>query len=563
MHRRLAEIARIAAAAISLCAPWSCAFAQQADWVFKNGKILTVDDKFSVVQALAVRDGRILATGTNDAVTALALPNATVVDLGGRTVIPGLTDGHIHGIRAALTFGAETSWIGVPSVKQAVDRIREAARSQAPGSWIIVAGGWTARQFAENRRPTVEEVTAAAPDNPVYIQELYSWLLLTPKAMRALNIREDSDVPPRGKLVRDAAGRPTGEIEGDGNSLLAVFDKLPKPTFEQQVAGSKRFFRDLNRYGETGIIDGGGASMYPASYGALFKLWGDRELTVRVAYHLSAPRPGSELEDLKDLTQMLPQNFGDDMLHFNGPGEILVWSVWTDGDITPDAKERLYDVLRWAAERRYTIQIHWNPNRTVANLFDVIRRVDQEFPVRDLRWAVLHLYDATDETLAQIKALGLIWDTQIGMFFGGERLLQQRGEAVARRAPPIATAIRLGVMVGGGTDAHRVAPYNPFVCLQWYLDGTSVGGLQTRAPDEAPTRAQALGMWTKATAYMAHDDAKRGTLEPGKLADFAVLSADYMTVPVGEVGRIESLLTVLGGHVVYASGPFASLEGTH
>jgi predicted amidohydrolase YtcJ len=562
MRCRFGKVAAIVVAAVGACAAWSSGFAQQPDVVYRNGKILTVDDKFSVTQALAVRDGRILATGTNEAVAARASPDATIVDLGGRTVIPGLTDGHIHGIRAALTFGTETSWIGVPSIQQALDRIREAARTQAPGSWIIVAGGWTAQQFAEKRRPAVDEVTAAAPDNPVYIQELYSWVLLTRKAMQALNIREDGDVPPRGRLTRDAAGRPTGEIDGDGNTLLAIFDKLPKPTFEQQVAGSKRFFRDLNRYGETGIIDGGGASMYPSSYGALFRLWRDREMTVRVAYHLSAPKPGSELADLKDLTQMLPQNFGDDMLHFNGPGEILVWSVWTDGDITADARERLYDVLRWAAQRRYTIQIHWNPNRTVASLFDAIRRVDQEFPVRDLRWTVLHLYDATDDTLGQIKALGLIWDTQIGMFFGGERMLQQRGEAVARRAPPIASAIRLGVTVGGGTDAHRVAPYNPFVCLQWYLDGTSVGGLQTRAPDEAPSREQALAMWTKVTAYMANDDTQRGTLEPGKLADFAVLSADYMTVPVGEVGRIESLLTVVGGRAVYASGPFARLEGT-
>jgi predicted amidohydrolase YtcJ len=550
------------AAALVVCAvllAGGAATAQTADTILFNGKILTVDRGFSTQQALAIGQGRVLATGASAAMKKLAGGKAKLIDLGGRTVIPGLTDGHIHGIRAALTFGAEVNWIGVPTLKEALEKIRQAAQTQKAGSWIVVAGGWTEEQFEEKRRPTVAEVTAAAPDNPVYIQHLYDWLLLSPKALAALNIRDDADVTPGGKLERDGSNNPTGVIAGNGNALGKIFDKLPKPTLDQQVDGSRKFFREMNSLGVTGIVDGGGVSMYPASYQAVFKLWRDRQLTVRVAYHLCAPTPGSELADLKNLTQLLPPGFGDDMLHFNGPGEILIWADWTDGDITPDGKAKLYDLLRWAAGKGYTIQLHWNPERTVHDLLDVIEAVNDEYPVRNLRWSILHLYGASEDSLKRMKPLGLIWGVQDGLYFGGERLQREVGVDAALQLPRIATAFKLGVNVAAGTDAHRVSSYNPFVALQWYLDGTTIGGIQTRGDAEAPSRRQALEMYTRNTAFAANEDDKRGTLEPGKLADLAVLSADYLTTPVREIGKIKSVLTMVGGNVVYAAAPFAHL----
>ena len=470
-------------------------------------------------------------------------------------MIPGLTDGHIHGIRAALTFGTEVNWIGVPTLKEALEKIRAAAKTQKPGSWIVVAGGWTEEQFAEKRRPTPADIAALAPDNPVYIQHLYDWLLLSPKAMEALNIRDDADVAPGGKLARDG-DKPTGVIDANGNALGKIFDRLPKPTMAEQVDGSKKFFSEMNSLGITGIVDGGGVSVYPATYQAVFKLWQDKELTVRVAYHLCSPKPGSELADLQNLTQLLPPGFGDPMLHFNGPGEILVWADWTDGDITPDGKAKLAELLRWAASKRYTIQLHWNPDRTVHDLLDVVEDISKDYPVRDLRWAVLHLYTASEDSLKRMKSLGLVWGVQDGLYFGGERLQREVGAEQAKLMPRIATAMKLGLTVAGGTDAHRVSSYNPFVSLQWYLDGTTIGGTQTRGESEAPSRRQALEMYTRNSAFMANDDDKRGTLEPGKFADLAVLSADYLTAPVKEIGKIRSVLTMVGGKVVHAAAPF-------
>jgi predicted amidohydrolase YtcJ len=546
-------------AALALALSTGAASAETADTVLFNGKILTVDKEFSVREALAIAHGRVLATGTSSAMKQLADDKARLIDLGGRTVIPGLTDGHIHGIRAALTFGTEVNWIGVPSLKEALEKMRSVARTQKPGSWIVVAGGWTEEQFAEKRRPSPQEVAEAAPDNPVYIQHLYDWLLLSPKAMEALNIRSDADVTPGGSLELDHDGKPTGVIVAGGNVLGKIFDRLPKPTMQQQVDGSRKFFREMNSLGITGIVDGGGVSMYPANYQAVFQLWHDKQLTVRVAYHLCAPKPGSELADLQNLTQLMPQGFGDDMLHFNGPGEILIWADWTDGDITPDGKAKLAELLRWAASKGYTIQLHWNPDRTVHDLLDIVEDVSRDYPVRDLRWTVLHLYNASEDSLTRMKALGLIWGVQDGLYFGGERLQKEVGVEAAKQMPRIATALKLGLTVAGGTDAHRVSSYNPFVSLQWYLDGTTIGGVQTRGDAEAPSRRQALEMYTRNSAFMANDDDERGTLEPGKFADLAVLSSDYLTAPVKEIGRIRSLLTMVGGGVVYASGSFAEL----
>jgi predicted amidohydrolase YtcJ len=177
-----------------------------------------------------------------------------------------------------------------------------------------------------------------------------------------------------------------------------------------------------------------------------------------------------------------------------------------------------------------------------------------------LRWAIAHLNDASAATLERMKALGVGWAMQDAMYFDGERFQKEKGAEAARRAPPMKTALRLGVNVGAGTDAHRVASYNPFVALRWMLDGRTVAGAALRGPEETPTREEALRMYTLGSAWFAHDDDKRGSLVVGKLADLAVLSKDYMTAPLEDIGRIESLLTMVGGRIVYAAGPYAQFE---
>ena len=534
------------------------AAAQSADTILTNGKIVTLAAA-GTVEALAITDGKIVATGKTSEVEKLAGAATRRIDLAGRTVIPGLIDSHMHAIRAALFYATEANWIGTKSIPEAMERIRQKAKTAKPGEWIIVAGGWTPPQFAEKRRPTQAELTAAAPDNPVYIQLFYSAALLTPKGLAALNIAKDEDVP-GGTLERDAQGNATGWIAGDIATISRLFDRLPLPTFAQSVEGTRQFFRELNRLGLTGVSDPGGFNLNAASYAPLFQVWREHQLTVRVVYSLFAQRRGKELEDIVDLTQMLPMGFGDDMLRFNGIGENVTWAMYNNDNPTQAQKQQYYEVARWAAARAMTLTQHWPNDKSVHHLLDVFERVNKEIPIAKLRWSIAHLNDATQPNLARMKALGVGWLMQNAMYFQGEAFLKERGNEIMRLTPPIRTALNIGVMIGGGTDAHRVMSYNPFVSLQWMLDGKTVGGMATRDADETPSREEALRLYTQGSAWFTHDDGRRGTLARGRLADLAVLSADYMTMPVGEIGALTSVLTMVGGRAVYAAAPYAALE---
>jgi len=547
--------AQVCFVAIALAA--APAAAQAPDTILVNGKILTVDAQFSTREALAIRDGRIVALGTSADIRKLAGRETRVIDVQGRTVIPGLIDSHLHAIRAAQTFSTEVNWIGASSLMEALARISEAARTMKPGSWLIVAGGWNVQQFKENRRPTQAELVAAAPNNPVYVQLGYGWAMLTPLAYKALNITSDADVPSGGKMERDPSGKPTGGISGGQGAIIALFDKLPKPTFDEQVEGTKKFFRELNRLALTGVYDPGGNNLAPDDYQAVFKVWRQGEMTVRVAYTLCGQTPGDEFAELKGLVALVPQGFGDDMLRFGGLGERITAAMNNNNRPTDAEKEKYYEIVRWAAGRGMTLTMHWNNDASAGQLLDIFERVNREVPIGALRWSIAHLNDASPATLERMKALGVGWTVQDAMYFGGDGYVQQAGAAAARRVPPVETGKKIGVAIGGGTDAHRVASYNPFTSLQWFLDGRTVGGTAIRGPEETPDRADALRFYTLGSAWFSFDDKKRGSLEVGKLADLAVLSKDYMTVPVDEVHTIESLLTMVGGRVVYSSGPFA------
>ncbi|MBI4886848.1 MAG: amidohydrolase [Acidobacteria bacterium] len=549
--------------ALALLGAPGALFAQQADTILVNGKILAVDAAFSTHEALAIRDGRVVAAGRAADVRKLAGPATRTVDLGGRTVIPGLIDSHMHATRAALSFTTEVNWIGAGSLAAALERLRTAARAARPGAWlIVVTPPATLDAFPERRRPTQAELVAAAPDNPVYLQLAYGWAMLTPRALEALKITGDADLPKQNRMERDAAGHPTGVITGN---LVELFERLPKPTFDQQVAGTRAFFRELNRLGLTGVVDPGGNNVTPTEYQALFKVWRDGQLTVRVAYSLCGMTDGGEFEEYQNYVALLPQGFGDAMLRFNGIGERITWAMNGISGIPPaEDKEKYYRIVRWAAGRGLTITMHWNGEENVGELLGIFERVNREVPIAPLRWTIAHLNDASPETLRRMKALGVGWTVQDALYNSGDEMVTRGGPGAARLMPPVVTGQKLGVAIGAGTDAHRVSTYNPFTVLQWLLDGRTASGAAIRGDQETPTRADALRFYTVGSAWMSFDEGTRGSLEVGKWADLAVLSADYLTVPVAQIGGIESVLTMVAGRVVYAAGPYGGLgAATH
>jgi predicted amidohydrolase YtcJ len=546
MRMQNANFIRTALLAICAVAIASPAWSQNADTILVNGKILTVDTQFSTREAIAIRDGKITAVGTNADVRKQAGLKTRVIDLQERTVIPGLIDSHIHAIRAGQTFTTEVNWVGATSIAEAMNRIHDASLAKKPGSWLIVAGGWHAEQFKEKRRPTQADLVAAAPNNPVYVQLNYDWEVMTPAGFAAMNINSDADLPRPGRLERDASGKPTGAIEDGGgfDVAIALFDKLPHPTFDEQVEGEKKFFREMNRLGVTGVGDPGGNNLNPENYQPLFKVWRQHQLTVRIAYSLCGPTSGKEFEELQSLTQMLPQGFGDDMLKFNGIGERVTWGMNNNDHPTAEDQEKYYQIVRWAAQIGIPVTMHWMNDASAGTLLSIYERVNAEFPIKDLRWSVAHLTNASPQNLRRMKAMGVGWTIQ-------------RPDAAS-----VENAKELGVNMGAGTDAHRVASYNPFTALQWSLvDSKNAGGVR-RGPEQTPTREDALRAYTIGSAWFSFDENKRGSLEPGKLADLAVLTRDYMTVPTDQIESIESLLTMVGGKIVYAAGPYARLENS-
>ena len=539
---------------LALLSAWISAacYAQPAQTVLINAHIVSADELDSRYQAMAIRDARIVALGTSNQMKSLIGPHTQVLDLKGRSVIPGLIDSHMHAIRAALSYNTEVHWLGVNSIELALDKLKQAASQTPAGEWLIVAGGWTEEQFKERRRPTQAEIQQAAPNHPVYIQWMYDWALLNPAAYKALNIQSESDLPGGGKFALDASGQRTGVILG---GIVPLFDKLPKPNFAQKVNGTEKFFKELNRVGVTGVMDPGGFNMSPSEYAPLFKVWRNKGLTVRVSFSYFAQKKDKELEEFKELTQLLPMGFGDGMLRFNGIGERVAFSMYNNDKATPADQDKLYQIARWAAENGMTLTQHWHEDSSVGTLLAVFERVHREVPIDKLRWSIAHLNNGTPATFERMKKLGVAWAMQDAMYLEGDRVLHRHGEKVAEHMPPINTALKVGLKIGAGTDAHRVADYNPFIALRWMLDGKTASGQKLRTASEIPNRLQALKMYTAGSAWLAHDEQNRGSLEVGKIADLAVLSEDFMTVPLEKMGAIHSVMTMVGGTIVYSEGP--------
>jgi predicted amidohydrolase YtcJ len=536
--------------------------AQSADTILVNGKVITLDGRSSVAQGVAIRDGRILEAGANEDMRKRADAHTKVVDLGGRTVIPGLMDSHIHALRAGLTYSVEVSWIGVPSLAKGLELIREAARTAKPGTWIKIGGGWTETQFAEKRGPTVAELAAAAPDRPVYVQRLYNTAWITPAGMALMNLTPATDIP-GGKAEKDDAGNLTGEFTGVNRTFNFFTAKIPGPSFEDQLDGTRKYFRELNRLGMTAVNDFPGGGMLPEHFRAVQLLWQKGEQTLRVTFHISS----DTLAEFKVLTAFTPMNFGDDWLRYRGVGESLTRGIYDGSTVglpyNPTDKDwaEFCAIAKWAAERGINVHQHAASDKAAAKILDCFEAVNKEFPITALRWQIAHLENASDETLRRMKALNMGWAVQDRLLYSGQIVAKVLGPEGSKRAPPIETALKMGLHVSGGTDSDQVAPYNPFVSLRWLLDGKMIDGTPMRSAEESPSREEALRMYSLNSAWFTFDEDKRGSLEPGKYADLAVLSDDYMTVPVEKVGDLNSVLTLVGGKAVYGDGPFAALEG--
>jgi predicted amidohydrolase YtcJ len=538
------------------------------DTILHNAKI-TTNGVPSFVEAIAITGGKISAVGKDDEIFSLREPGTQVIDAKRRTVIPGLNDSHMHPIRGGLNYNMELRWDGAPSLADALRMLKEqAARTPAP-QWVRVVGGWTEFQFAERRMPTLDEINEAAPDTPVFVLHLYDRALLNGAALRAVGYGKDSPEFPAGEVQRDSRGNPTGLLiaKPNANILYSTLARGPKLSREDQLNSSRLFFRELNRFGLTSVIDaGGGFQNYPDDYGVVNELHRNGELSIRLAYNLFTQKPKQELSDFQNWTKMTKPGAGDDFYRVNGAGENLVFTaadfedfLQPRPDMLPVMESELKGVVRHLVEKRWPFRLHTTYNETIERALNVYEEVNREIPFDGLHWFFDHCETISDRNIERVKALGGGIAIQNRMAFQGEYFVERYGTQQAKRTPPIRRMLEMGVPVGAGTDATRVSSYNPFLSLYWLITGKTIGGLSLYPEENRFDRAEALKLYTVGSSWFSTEDGKKGALAPGQLADLAVLSADYFSIPEEEIKQLESVLTIVGGKIAYAIAEFSKL----
>ena len=544
----------------------------QADLIITNGKIATMAKEGEFVQAVAVKDGLIVATGTNASVMQLKTAKTRLIDAAGKTVIPGLNDSHTHIIREGLNYNMELRWDGVTSLKRALAMLKEQAARTPDGAWVKVVGGWTEHQFEEKRLPTLAEINAAVPDKPVFIMYLYGLGMLNQKGIETLGYTRETTFTD-GQVELDAAGKPTGLLVAKPNAMVlyATLARTNTLSRADQLNSTRHYYHELNRLGITSAIDaGGGGQAYPDDYGVSVELAREGKLTVRTSYYLFAQKAGKEMADYQRWLTLTKPKKNEHLLYANGfssegGGENLVWSaadfenfLEPRPDLPGKMEAELEPVLALLVKNRWPFRIHATYGESIDRDLAVIEKVNQTVPLDGLRWIVDHAETATDAQLQRVKALGGGIAVQDRMYFQGELYWKQYG-AQARQMPAIKKMLALGLPVGLGTDGTRVSSFGPWPSVYWAATGKTAGGLQTWRKEDIPSRYQALLLMTHGSAWMSNEEKVKGTIEPGRYADLVILPRDYFTMDIEQVRNLESELTIVNGKVVYAGGAYKAL----
>jgi predicted amidohydrolase YtcJ len=533
-----------------------------------NGRVTTLDRALPEAEAVAISGSRIAAVGsTNDLVQ--RYPAAQRIDARGLRLVPGLNDSHMHIIRGGLNYNLELRWDGVPTLADAMAMLRDqAARTPAP-QWVRVVGGFTEHQWPEKRMPTIAELNAAAPDTPVFILRLYDRALLNGAALRAAGYTKDSQDPPGGHIERDGNGNPTGLLLAKPNALIlyATLAKGPKLSPDDQKNSTRLFLREMNRLGVTSICDaGGGFQNYPDDYAIIEELARAGELTVRIAYNLFTQNPKNEKADFTHWIGLAKPGQGSDFYRLNGAGEMLVFSAADFEDFRQPRPElgtamddELHDIASLLVQNRWPFRLHATYDESISRMLDAFERVDREVPFDGLPWFFDHAETISERNIDRVKALGGGIAIQHRMAYQGEDFVERYGARAAAATPPVKKMLAAGIPVGAGTDATRVASYNPWACIAWLITGKTVGGLAITPAANRLDRETALRLYTEGSAWFSSEAGKKGQIKAGQLADMALLSADPMRVPEDEISRITSMLTIVDGRIVHGDGEFSSL----
>ncbi|MGH9145656.1 MAG: amidohydrolase [Vicinamibacterales bacterium] len=559
MSRRIRTVSLVGVLTM-LAGTYAILRAQQPapDVILTNGKIVTVDERFTIAQGIAVSRDRIVAVGTTADITKLAGPNTRRIDLAGKTVIPGLIDNHMHLLRAGTTWQLELRLDGITSRKRAIELLRARAAAVGPGEWVFNIGGWATAQFADDPKPfTRAELDAVAPNNPVALQESYYQVFLNSPALKAFGILPNAPDPPdfvKGSIQRDTSGIPTGVIRGDIAATRPVAARLPKIAPDRLEAGSQALVKDMNRAGLTAF----GVAGCNADVLEIFERWktGGR-LNVRVFCigGASAASPEQVDRSIKQIAQMKLFQ-GDEYIDHVVFGE----SVYTPlhdrmfavkSDPRPEQLEHWRRMAMEIARAGLPLHVHAELRDTIDAFLDQIEAINKEIPIRNLRWALAHVNQINGSQIERMKKLGMYAAVHPWAVINGAIMHDGFGDG-AYDMPPLATIQSSGIAWGLGSDGTAANQTLPFTTLYFAVTGKMAGG--TKVLRQTVSREDALIAHTRKNAYFVFQENNLGSIQPGKLADLVALDRDYLTVPADQIKDIQPVMTMVGGRIVYDAG---------
>jgi predicted amidohydrolase YtcJ len=526
----------------------------QADLVLHNGKVVTVDDRFTIAQAIAIKGERIIAVGTNYDVLKAAGNTAKRFDLKGRTVIPGLIDNHAHFARGSQHWGIEVRWDGITSRKQALDKLRERAKSARIGEWIVVMGGWSYDQFTDSQTPFARaELDAIAPNNPIALQYIYVNGVLNSRAIDELGLRDAAAKIPGSNIERDAQGAPTGILTGGGVSSF-FRNKIPMGDAQTQVESVRTHLRALNAMGLTTSVDWGGYGFTEDWYEPFRVLHRKQALTMRV-FHGTWYNTTTAADTDKAVAAIREMKAfqGDDMMDRIGYGETVLLPLHDNpsnrgATISPENLALWRRIVQAVAERGMHLSVHANQRESLDAFLTQIEEINRDKPIRGLRWSFAHVRQLNDSQIERMRKLGMAALVHSQATISGQILQRVHGEA-ALDQPPVRTVQESGIFWGLGSDSNGAAPSNPFYTLWWAVTGKMFGGKP--ALRQTISREEALIAHTRSNSYFVFRENEIGSLQKGKYADLLVLNRDYLTVPADQIKDIAPTLTMVGGKVVY------------
>ena len=524
------------------------AVAQQPapDFVLRNGKIITVDDRFSIAESIAVRGDRIIGVGTNDVIAALVEPNTRIIDLQGRSVIPGMIDNHGHIMEEGPIWQLELRLDGIESRAVALKMMRDHAIALGAGEWVFTLGGFSTDQFTDDQSDfTRDELDAVVPNNPVLLQVTREHIYLNSLAIEAAGLERSNE----SWIVRDETGRPTGVIEAEG--IRSVSDVRPPPPPEIFEVSSMAMIKDMNRAGLTTI---GGPC--PADYIDRFRAWGDEgRLNLRFFCFMRAGLSNTTDrvdELLPQIATLKPFQWGN-WVDMTAYGE-TVYRPLHDSMLAQTTNPSAEDLHQWRriateiARAGLPLHVHATVENTITTFLDQVELVNCEFPIRNLRWALAHVDQVNASHLQRMKNLGMYLAVHTRPTVMGGIYMRAHGDRTLDM-PPLSLIQQSGIIWGLGSDAFEVNQYRPFTTLWWAVTGKMVVGRTVLR--QTISREDALIAHTRQNAFLVFQENNLGSIQPGKFADLVVLDRDYLTIPVDEIKDIQPVMTMIGGRIAF------------